>query len=41
MKKSFLALLDIFPLLLSAQVLKGKAVGITDGDTFTLLVNEK
>ena len=29
----------MFPLLLSAQVLKGRAVKITDGDTFTLLVN--
>jgi endonuclease YncB( thermonuclease family) len=29
----------MFPLLLSAQVLKGKAVSIADGDTFTLLVN--
>ena len=29
----------MFPLLLSAQILKGRAVGITDGDTFTLLVN--
>ena len=29
----------MFPLLLSAQILKGKAVKIADGDTFTLLVN--
>ena len=29
----------MFPLLLSAQILMGKAVGIADGDTFTLLVN--
>ena len=30
----------MFPLLLSAQILKGRAVKIADGDTFTLLVNE-
>ena len=30
----------MFPLLLSAQILKGRAVKIADGDTFTLLVKE-
>lgn len=39
MKKSLLIILALFPLLLNAQVLTGRAVGITDGDTFTLLVN--
>ena len=39
MRRVFLTILVIFPLLLSAQILKGKAVKITDGDTFTLLVD--
>ena len=39
MRTIFLSILVIFPLLLSAQLLKGKAVKITDGDTFTLLVD--
>ena len=39
MRTIFLSILVIFPLLLSAQILKGKAVKITDGDTFTLLVD--
>ena len=30
----------MFPLLLSAQTLKGKAVSIADGDIFTLLAND-
>jgi endonuclease YncB( thermonuclease family) len=39
MRTIFLSIFVIFPLLLSAQLLKGKAVKITDGDTFTLLVD--
>lgn len=39
MRTIFLSIFVIFPLLLSAQILKGKAVKITDGDTFTLLVD--
>ena len=39
MRRILITILIMFPLLLSAQVLKGRAVGITDGDTFTLLVN--
>ena len=39
MRRIFLTIFVIFPLLLSAQILKGKAVKITDGDTFTLLVD--
>ena len=40
MRRIFLTIFVIFPLLLSAQIMKGKAVKITDGDTFTLLVND-
>lgn len=39
MRRIFFTILILFPLLLSAQILKGKAVKIADGDTFTLLVN--
>ena len=39
MRRIFCTILILFPLLLSAQILKGKAVKIADGDTFTLLVN--
>ena len=39
MKRILITILIMFPLLLSAQALKGKAVSIADGDTFTLLVN--
>lgn len=39
MKRILLTIFVVFPLLLSAQVLRGKVVKITDGDTFTLLVN--
>ena len=39
MRRIFLTIFVVFPLLLSAQILKGKAVKITDGDTFTLLVD--
>lgn len=38
MRRIFLTIFVIFPLLLSAQIMKGKAVKIADGDTFTLLV---
>lgn len=41
MRRILLGLLFLFPLLLSAQIYKGKAVKIADGDTFTLLVNGK
>ena len=40
MRRIFLTIFVIFPLLLSAQIMKGKAVKIADGDTFTLLVND-
>lgn len=39
MKRILFSILIMLPLLLSAQALKGKAVSIADGDTFTLLVN--
>ena len=39
MRRILITILIMFPLLLSAQILKGRVVGITDGDTFTLLVN--
>jgi endonuclease YncB( thermonuclease family) len=39
MRRIIFTILILFPLLLSAQILKGKAVKIADGDTFTLLVN--
>ena len=39
MRRILITILLMFPLLLSAQILMGKAVGIADGDTFTLLVN--
>lgn len=39
MKKILLIFLVTIPLCLSAQVFHGKAVKISDGDTFTLLVN--
>ena len=39
MRRILFTILIMFPLLLSAQVLKGKAVSIADGDTFTLLIN--
>ena len=39
MRRILITILIMFPLLLSAQALKGKAVSIADGDTFTLLVN--
>lgn len=41
MRGLFFTFLITFPFLLSAQVLKGKVVKISDGDTFTLLVNGK
>lgn len=37
MRKSILVLLFLFPILLSAQTLKGKVVRVSDGDTVTLL----
>lgn len=40
MRRILITILIMFPLLLSAQTLKGKAVSIADGDTFTLLVND-
>ena len=40
MRRILITILIMFPLLLSAQALKGKAVSIADGDTFTLLVND-
>ena len=39
MRRILITILLMFPLLLSAQILMGKAVGIADGDTFTLIVN--
>ena len=36
MKRIYLTIFVIFPFLLSAQILKGKAVKIADGDTFIL-----
>ena len=39
MRRILITILIMFPLLLSAQTLKGRAVRIADGDTFTLLVN--
>lgn len=41
MKAIFLTLLFIFPLFLSAKALSGRVIKIADGDTFTLLVNNK
>lgn len=40
MRRILITILIMLPLLLSAQTLKGKAVSIADGDTFTLLVND-
>ena len=40
MRRIFLTIFVIFPLLLSAQIMKGKAVKIADSYTFTLLVND-
>lgn len=40
MRKSILVLLFLFPILLSAQTIKGKVVRVSDGDTVTLLDNE-
>lgn len=37
MRKSILALLFLFPILLSTQTLKGKIIRIFDGDTVVLL----
>lgn len=37
MRKSILVLLFLFPILLSAQTLKGKVVRVSDGDTVVLL----
>lgn len=37
MRKSILVLLFLFPILLSAQTLRGKVVRVSDGDTVVLL----
>ena len=37
MRKSILVLLFLFPILISAQTLKGKVVRVSDGDTVVLL----
>lgn len=38
-RRVILALFALIPLVLSAQILRGDVVKISDGDTFTLLVN--
>ena len=40
MRRILITILIMLPLLSSAQILNGRAVGITDGDTFTLLIND-
>lgn len=39
LRRVILALFALIPLVLSAQILRGNVVKISDGDTFTLLVN--